>query len=463
MDSIIKTEKQIVAMGSMFASALMTVGKLVVGFSTGSLGILSEGLHSFMDFGATVLTYMAVRISDKPADPEHPYGHGKIENIAALAETALLFLTSFWIIYEAGHKLYKGDNKVEATWWSVGVIVASILIDIWRARALKKVAIKTKSQALEADALHFSSDVLSSGVVLVGLGFVAMGFPIGDPLAAIGVSIFVCHAGWVLGRRTIDTLIDTAPQGASERISKAIKLVKGIAGITRIRVRPVGSVTFVDVEVAVGRGLSLFQVADIKTALKAAIHNEMPDAEVSVSTVPLALDDETVLERVMIIARQHNAAVHHVTLHHLHDNLSISFDLEVEGQSTIRDAHATASRLESDMRTEFGNQTEVETHIEPLQDMGLDGADIGDEELKTLTETIARLAQEGGAFGEIHRVRARKTDMGLIVIFHCRTDPERTVSEVHGMLDDLERKIRAAHKGIWRIVAHAEPRKTPVV
>jgi cation diffusion facilitator family transporter len=451
-------EKQTVAMGSMLASALMTAGKLVVGLSTGSLGIISEGLHSLMDFGATVLTFMAVRISDKPADPEHPYGHGKIENIAALAETALLFLTSFWIIFEAGKRLISGHTKVEATWWSAGVIVASILIDIWRARALKRVADKTKSQALEADALHFSSDVLSSAVVLVGLGFVYLGFPIGDPISAVGVSIFVCHAGWVLGRRTVDTLIDTAPVGASDRVSRAVRGVHGVAGVSRARVRPVGSVSFVDVEVFVGRGLSLLEVADIKGKVVSAIRAEMPDAEVSVSTVPLALDDESVQERVMIVARSHGVSVHHVTVHRSQGRMFVGFDVEVDAYSTVRDAHEVASRLESDLRVEFGADTEVESHIEPLQEAGFRGVDVSASELVTLSDFLVACAKESGCFSNVHGLRARKTDRGLIVIFHCEADADKMVGEVHAAIDAVEQRIRRSNPNIWRIVAHIEPR-----
>ncbi len=443
----------------MLASAAMTAGKLIVGFSTGSLGVISEGLHSLMDFGATALTFMAVRISDKPADPEHPYGHGKIENVAALAETALLFLTSLWVVWEAGKRLLSGHTEVEASWWAVGVILVSIAIDISRAKALGRVAKKTKSQALEADALHFSSDVASSCVVLAGLAFVWLGFPLADPIAAIGVAIFVCRAGWRLGRRTVETLIDTTPLGATERLDRALRKVKGVIGVSRLRVRPVGSVSFADVEVEVPRTLTQMQVSDIKEAAIAAIRGEMPDAEVSVAARPLALDDETVLERVMVIAGYHGAAIHHVTLHHSQGHLSISFDLEVEGSETLREAHETASKLEADMRAEFGAQTEVETHIEPLQDMGFIGDDLPADEFADLAALVEKLVTEGGVFSQIHRLRARKTSAGLIVIFHCRAAPERTVEEIHALLDDLERRICEAHPGIWRIVAHAEPRK----
>lgn len=438
----------------------MTVGKLIVGLMTGSLGLLSEALHSFLDFGATVLTYLAVRVSDKPADPEHPYGHGKIESVAALAETALLFITSFWIVYEAAHRLISGNFEVEATWWSIAVIVVCILVDLSRARALKRVAEKTKSQALEADALHFSSDVLSSSVVLVGLGFVALGYPVGDPLAAIGVSLFVCHAGWALGKRTIDTLIDAAPHGSIERVTGIIERARGVAGVSRVRLRPAGSVLFIDADVAVGRGLPQVRVDAIKQDIIKSIKAEMPEAEAVIVTTPLALTSETVHERVMIISRNHGAAVHHVTVHQTGGRLTVGLDLEVDGSLTLNQAHGVASHLENDIREEFGGDIEVETHIEPLQTYGTVGDDVSMAELSALTSLIKRLGKQTPYLHDVHKVRARYSDAGLIVIFHCRMDANRTVEEVHKAVDDLERAIRSERPDIWRIVGHAEPAKS---
>jgi cation diffusion facilitator family transporter len=455
-----QNEKQAAALGSMFASALMTIGKFSVGFSTGSLGLISEGLHSLLDFCATILTYMAVRVSDKPADTDHPYGHGKVESVAALAETGLLFLTSIWIVYEAAHRLLAGKIDVEATWQSVAVIVISIGIDISRARALKRVADKTKSQALEADALHFSSDVLSSTVVLIGLGFVALGWPEGDAIAAIGVALFVCHVGWKLGKRTIDTLIDTAPRGAAARIEALVRSVDGVADVDRVRIRPAGSIFFVDVQVAVGRSFSQTRVAEIKDGVVQAIQAETPEAEATVTTRPLTLDDETIHQRVMVIAGHHNVSVHHITAHHTDGRLSVGLDLEIAGRRSLLDAHDIASRLEADIRAELGGETEVDTHIEPLQDRGVDGNDVEPAEQNEITRLLERLAGETGKLGAAHKVRVRKTDLGLIVLFHCRAAPERTVAEVHEIVDELERKIRQTYPGIWRIVAHAEPEKT---
>jgi cation diffusion facilitator family transporter len=454
-------EKKAVAISSMAASLAMTIGKFTVGFLTGSLGLISEGLHSLLDFGATIMTYMAVRVSDKPADAEHHYGHGKIEALTALGETVLLFLTSLWIIWEAIHRLMAPTVEVEATWWSFGVIIASIAIDIGRARALKRIAKKTNSMALEADALHFSSDVLSSSVVLIGLGFVAAGWHIGDPIAAVGVSIFVCRAGWMLGRRTFDTLIDTAPAGAADRITAIVREVPGVADIGRVRIRPAGSVSFVDVDIAVGRGWPLTKVLSQKQTVAEAIRTAMPEAEVTVTTHPLKLDEETIQQRALIIAANHGAHVHHITAHRVEERLSVSFDLEVDGTLPLSEAHRIATELEVDMRSEFGQETEVETHIEPLQDATVTGRDADPAKLEEISAALERLAAEDGILTDIHNVRARQTAQGMIVIFHCRTAPERTVAEIHGIVDNLERKLRANVPGIWRSVAHAEPDGEP--
>src|SRR6185295_4760202 len=255
--------KERVALGSIAASGGLTLAKLFVGFASGSLAILSEAAHSALDFVATLITYFAVRISGKPADEDHQYGHGKFENVAALAETALLFLLSGVIIWEGMQRLFGGHGyAVEASVWAFAVIIGSIVVDFFRARALKNVAKKTSSNALEADALHFSSDMWSSLAVLAGLGAIALGYPIADSIAAIVVALLICAAGWRLARRNVDTLTDVAPPGVAEKMTEIARKTNGVVSVKRVRVRQVGASLFADVSAAVSRTLPLDRVAE---------------------------------------------------------------------------------------------------------------------------------------------------------------------------------------------------------
>jgi len=453
-----QSEKEQVALSSIAASAVLTVAKAVVGFSTGSLAILSEAGHSLIDLGATVMTYAAVRISGRPADEEHHYGHGKVESVSALAETALLFLLSGVVIWEAVNRLLDHEaHAVVATIWAFGVMAVSMAVDFFRSRALARTAKQTQSQALEADALHFSSDLWSSLAVLIGLGAVYFGLPWADSAAALVVALLVCIAGWRLGRRTIDTLTDVAPAGAAEKITSIAAKVAGVVAVEHVRARAVGDKTFVDLTVAVSRTLPLDRVTAIKDAVGAALRDQIPGAEPIVTTDPVALNNETVLDRVMVIARNRALAVHHVTVHNIQDRLAVSLDLEVDGKLTLRAAHDLADGLESAIAGELGPGVEVETHIEPLQPQEASGRDAPLERVKAVEIALSELAPQGRTIRDVHDVRVRETDEGEIVNFHCRVDPELSVQTVHEKVDALERALKQRSPSIKRVIGHAEP------
>jgi cation diffusion facilitator family transporter len=453
-------EKERVALGSIAASAGLTAAKAIIGLLTGSLAILSEAGHSLLDLSATVLTYFAVRISGKPADAEHQYGHGKVESVTALAETALLFVLSAIVIFEAVRRLIgEHVHAVDATIAAFAVIIGSIVIDFLRSRTLKRVAQATTSEALEADALHFRSDMWSSIAVLIGLCGVALGYAWADAAAAIIVAVFICVAGYRLGRRTIDTLTDTAPAGVSEQIAAIARQVPGVVAVERVRVRPAGAVLFVELGVSISRTLPLDRVTMIKQQLTRAIRGDLPAAELTITTEPKALDDETVCEAVMVIARDLGLAIHHVAVQTIAGRLSVSVDLEVDGAMPLAGAHDVASRLEEAIRYELGPEVEVETHIEPLPADLLAGRDAAPARIAEVRELLSSLARELPALGEVHDVRVRETTAGEIVNFHCHVDPARSVSEVHDLVDALERRLRRQFPTIQRVIGHAEPRR----
>ncbi len=450
--------KERVALTSIAASGGLTIAKAVVGVLSGSLALVSEAAHSALDFAATVMTWYAVRISGKPADEEHHYGHGKVESVSALIETGLLFVLSAAVIWEAGKRLAGLEgHAVEATVWAFAVIVVSIVVDFLRARLLYRVAAETASAALEADALHFGSDMWSSIAVLFGLGGVALGYPWADSAAALVVALFILVAGWRLGRRTVETLTDTAPEGAAARIAAIASSVPGVVAIDRVRARSVGPTLFVDLVVAVSRTLPLDRVTEIKTALTQAIRAELPQAEIDVATEPRALDDESVMERVMVIARNRALAVHHVTVHSIGGRLSISLDLEVDGALSLAAAHNVADGIEVALGQELGPEVEVETHIEPMQVWGLAGRDAPNERMLAVRDALREIAATNAFVGQIHDVRVRDTANGEIVNFHCRVDRNLTVQDVHEKVDDVERALRRKFPTIKRVIGHAEP------
>src|SRR5262249_24224188 len=388
----------------------LTAAKAAVGFTTGSLAILSEAAHSLIDLAATVMTYFAVRVGDKPADEEHHYGHGKIESLSALAETALLFVLSGVVIWEAAKRLAGVEGyAVEPTVAAFAVMVISIAVDFFRSRALYRAAAEHASEALEADALHFGSDMWSSAAVILGLAGVQLGYGWADPAAAVVVALFVCLAGWRLGRRTVDTLTDTAPVGASERIAAIARRVKGVVDIQRVRARQVGPKLFVDLEVGASRTLPLDSVAALKDEIAGALAAVMPGTELNATVTPRALDDETVLERVMVIARNRALAVHHVTVHAISGRLAVSLDLEVDANLTLAAAHEIASGLEAAVRDELGPEVEVESHIEPLQMNWLSGHDASPARITEVEAALAELAAERGSLRHVHDVRVRET------------------------------------------------------
>ena len=289
-----KDEKKTAALKSVISAVVLTVTKIVVGVLTGSLGILAEAAHSGLDLVAAFMTYVAVKISGKPADKTHRYGHGKIENLSALFETLLLFLTCAWIVYESIDRLVNGKAGVEVTWWSYGVMVLSIVVDVSRSRMLYKAAKKFKSQALEADALHFSTDIWSSSVVLLGLICVQLSDIIpgyyflkeADALAALGVALIVIVVSIRLGMRTVQALADVAPTGLEEQITATVETVPGVINCHNVRVRYSGPQIFADIHILTDGETSLFEAHLLTEEVECAIQKIIPEADVTIHPEP---------------------------------------------------------------------------------------------------------------------------------------------------------------------------------
>ncbi|MFA6570848.1 MAG: cation diffusion facilitator family transporter [Bacteroidota bacterium] len=280
-------EKNFVTLSSVIAAFFLTGTKLIIGILTGSLGILSEALHSGLDLIAAIMTFFAVRISDKPADEDHQFGHGKIENLSALIETFLLLITCFWIIYEAVNRLQTGKTEILVTYWSFGVVIFSIIVDISRSRALSRVAKKYKSQAMEADALHFSTDILSSAVVLIGLVGSYFNYHIADAISALLVALIVIVISFRLGKRSIDALLDRSPSSlTSEQIIKLVQEIPEVFNVHDIRLRTSGPNTFIELNIHVHPNISIQKAHEISHQVEALLHSKIERCSVHIHTEP---------------------------------------------------------------------------------------------------------------------------------------------------------------------------------
>ncbi len=286
MTEIHNKEKLGVALNSVFAAIFLTASKIIVGVMTGSLGILSEALHSALDLVAAAITYFSVRVSDKPADDDHHFGHGKIENLSALIETVLLLVTCIWIVYEATHRLTTGNWEIEVTYWSYIVVVSSIISDVWRSRALMKAAKKFNSQALEADALHFSTDIWSSAVVLLGLICCNFGIYWADSVAALGVAFIVIGVSYRLGKKAIVVLLDQAPAGMKDEIRELAVSISEVKSISQIRIRNAGADYFVDITAQANYDMSFVQAHELSHKIEHAVQAKISRCDVTVHLEP---------------------------------------------------------------------------------------------------------------------------------------------------------------------------------
>ena len=452
--------KQKAALASITASALLTLGKLAAGLFSGSLALMSEAGHGLLDTGATILTYFAIRASGKPADEEHHYGHGKVEAVAALAETGLLIVLAAYVMAEAIRRIFgHAAEPIDASWPVFAVLVISIVVDLVRWRSLSAIAEQTKSDALAADALHFSSDLVASICVLLGLTASRFGYQQGDALAAVGVSVFIGIAGYRLGRRTIDTLVDAAPKGLADVIRASAGAVNGVVNVESVRLRPAGPQVLGEVGIMVPRSMPLERVSSVKLEVTAAIARVAPEADVTITANPIALDDESALELVLLIAARRRLAIHHVTVQEINGAKAVSLDLELDGRMTLGRAHEIASSLEDAIEAELGPGVEVETHVEPLEMAELSGRDADIETVDAMEAVLTQAALEGGVISDVHHVRVRETPNGLVVNYHCRAVQTLTVDQVHDAVDELDRRARRAEPRVSRIVGHAEPMK----
>jgi len=457
-----RAEKRTVAGNSVLAAVLITGLKIVVGVTTGSLGILSEAAHSGLDLVAALITFFSVRVSDKPADADHQYGHGKIENFSAFIETGLLLLTCLWIVYEAIARLFFRRVEIEPSIWAFVVMFTSIAVDVWRSKALARIAEKYDSQALEADALHFSTDVWSSSVVILGLVFVLVGrmyhvdwLRDADPIAALMVAVIVVHVSWRLARRTVDALLDAAPAGVRNQIIAAVEKVDGVLEVDRARIRRAGNRYFADLAIGLARTVTFQRSGQVSDEVTAAVRRVLPDADVTVHSVPRPDRTENIFDRIRAVATRHNLNVHDVSVQDFGGRLHVEQHLELDEKLLLKDAHDRVTALEAEMKEEIPEISSILTHIESEPATIEEGDEIVRD--ATLERRLKAIAAEFPEVLDMHEIRIKRVRGRIYVSCHCTLSDELPLSRVHDIQTDLETRFKQDTPELFRVLIHPEP------
>src|SRR5271167_397243 len=455
-------EKKAVALNSIFAAVAITLLKVIVGITTSSLGILSEAAHSGLDLVAAAITYFSVRVSDKPADADHQYGHAKFENFSAFIETGLLLLTCVWIVYEACKRLFFHSVEIEPTVWAFAVMTISMIVDYWRSRRLKRIADKYDSQALHADALHFSTDIWSSAVVILGLGLVVAGrgyaqpwMSKADPIAALFVACIVVYVSWRLARQTIDALLDAAPAGIRSRIMEEVYRVDGVLEVGRVRIRRAGSRYFADVSIAMSRNVTFQKSEQVSNDVATRIRNLLPDADVVVNTVSRASRQESLFDKIRAVATRNNLNVHDISVQDLAGRLHVEQHVELDERLSLKEAHDRVTRLEGEMKNDIGEIASILTHIEsePATIETSDGLVRSpgfEQRLQSVTSAFPEVV-------DVHDLIFKRVGGRLYLSLHCTMLDNLPLSRVHDVQTALEGRFRQEVPELFRVLIHPEP------
>lgn len=455
-------EKKSAAALSVTAAGVMAVLKLIVGLLTGSLGMLSDAAHSGIDLAGATLTLLSVRVSDKPADENHPYGHAKIENISAFIETFLMLASSVWITAEAIIRIFIKPVSLRYSVWPLLVLALSMSVDLWRSRQLRTVATRHQSEALAADAFHFASDIWCSAAVFVGLCTAWTGsilnipwLRFADPIAAIIVSILILHFGWRLAWRTVAALTDSVSPETRHRVLEELERTDGVLSVDQARMRRSGNKYFADFTLALSRQLTFQRAEDLVRDATSAVHRVIPGADVVIHTVPRSTIAESIFDKIRAVASRNNVTLHDISVQSIGDRLRVEQHLEVGEALSLRRAHSFARSIEDEIRHDLPQVAEVLTHIEN-EPATIESPQILERD-RSIEAHLRHAASRSPEILDIHDVVTGLIGDKLQVSFHCTLPDDMPMQRVHEIITGLEDRFKLECPKVYRVLIHPEP------
>ncbi len=455
--------KRRVALKSMLAATCMTALKLAAGLISGSLGVLSDAAHSGLDLAGAGITLFSVRVSDKPADEDHTYGHGKVENLSAFFEAGLMALSCAWIIWAAIQRILHNTFELRYSVWPVLVLLTSIGVDFWRSRELRRVAEKTGSPALATDAFHFASDIWASLAVLAGLiaTWVGVAFHVNwlrysDPVAAIFVSLMILRITAQLTKETIGVLMDQIPAETRLRVIVEAERVPGVLAVEQARVRRAGPNYFADLTLALPRSFTFEHTGELVRAATEAVHRALPTADVVIHTVPRQARTESIFDRVRAVAARNNVAVHDLSIQSHHGKLHVELHVELDEKMRLLEAHSFVSGLEAEIMRETPEIDSILTHIES-EPATIEQPQELVEEDRRIEKALRDAASHYGEIVDVHQIMVGRTAEHITLSCHCTLPDDLSMNRVHEVITSLEDRFKLECPEVHRVTIHPEP------
>ena len=455
--------KRRVALQSMLAASCMTALKLAAGLISGSLGVLSDAAHSGLDLAGSGITFFSVRVSDKPADEDHSYGHGKVENLSAFFEAGLMAISCAWIIWEAIERIRHNDFELRYSVWPVLVLLTSIAVDFWRSRELRRVAEQTGSPALATDAFHFASDIWASLAVLLGLlatwagaAFHVDWLRYADPIAAIFVSLMIIRITTQLTREAVSVLMDQMPAETRMRVIREAEQVPGVLAVEQARVRRSGASYFADLTLALPRSYTFEHTGELVRSATEAVHRAIPTADVVIHTVPRQARAESIFDRVRAVAARNNVAVHDLSVQSHHGKLHVELHMELDENLPLIEAHNFVSGLETEILRETPEIDSVLTHIES-EPATIEQPEELVEEDRRIEKSLRDAAAQDDEIVDVHQIMVGRTGEHITLSCHCTLPDALSMHRVHEVITSLEDRFKLECPEVHRVTIHPEP------
>ncbi len=456
-------EKQRAARSSMLAAGAMTVLKLAAGLFSGSIGVLSDAAHSGLDLAGAALTFFSVRVSDRPADEGHTYGHGKVENLSAFTEAGLMGVSCAWIIWEAMRRIFGRGEELRHSLWPIGVLVASIAVDIWRSRRLRAVAARTGSPALAVDASHFASDKWASVAVLIGLGLAWVGERLSipwlryaDPVAAIAVSGMILRMTVRLGHEAVSVLTDEIPAETRRRVVREVEGVQGVLAVEQARVRRAGADYFADLTLALPRRSTFEHTGSLVQDATDAVHRALPGADVVIRTVPRDSHAENVFDRIRAVAARNNVAVHELSVQSHQGRLRVEQHVELDENLSLLEAHDFVTALEAEILRAAPEIDSILTHIES-EPATIEQPEAIVESDRRIERCLRAAAAEFAEICDVHQITVSHTGEHIYLSCHCTLPDNLNLKRVHAVITALEDRLKMGCPEVQRVTIHPEP------